>query len=164
MCRSEIDSLAKRCPYCRHWQNKLSMMLWHPAFAVVLILLFYFLFQMFLMDQFGPGKDFNIDKDRINIKDTTMQFGENKCGQAIVILGKIENQSDTAWKNLHFEINFFDKDKNLIDTDQEEIYEFLLPVNEQVPFKVSVTRQFPEELYNSFDIRILTAREKGLFF
>ncbi len=163
MCCSEINSTAKKCPYCRHWQNKVTMALYHPASAVVVILIFFIFMQQFYTNAFGPGKDFNIDKAYIKISDTKMQFGENKCGQSIVILGNIKNDSEIVWKNPHFEIIFYDKNKNLIDTDQDEQYGFILPTNEQIPFKVSVSRQFPEEMYGSFKIRILSAREKGLF-
>jgi hypothetical protein len=164
MCCSEIDSRAKKCPFCRHWQNKISLVLWHPTFAIAVILIFYILFQQFFVSQFEPGKDFNIDKGNIIIKDTAMEFGENKCGHAIVILGKIENNSNVSWRHPHFEIKFYDKNKNLVDTDQEEKYDFILPTKEEVPFKVSISRQFPEEQYNSFDIRIISASEKGFFF
>ncbi len=90
-----------------------------------------------------------------------MEFGESKCGQTVVILGMIENNSDLNWEKPNFEMIFFDKDKNIIDTEQEENYSFVLPSKEKVPFKVSIRREFPQELYDSFEIRIVTAKEEG---
>ena len=36
MCCMEIAAAAKKCPFCHHWQNKFSMITFHPAFAVLL--------------------------------------------------------------------------------------------------------------------------------
>ncbi len=161
ICCSEIDVQAKKCPFCKHWQNKISLVIWHPFFTVAILLVLYLLFQQFFIDTLGPGEDFAPVRSEIVLKDCTMEFGESKCGQTVVILGMIENNSDLNWEKPNFEIIFFDKDKNIIDTEQEENYSFVLPSKEKVPFKVSIRREFPQELYDSFEIRIVTAKEEG---
>src|ERR1039458_10233409 len=35
MCCMEIPKDARKCPHCHHFQNRLSMILFHPAFAVL---------------------------------------------------------------------------------------------------------------------------------
>jgi len=106
-------------------------------------------------------KPFPSYEDQIVITDTEMKFGVDKCEKAtIAILGKMTNKSNVSWEEVQIEVQFFDVNKKLIDTGQEMSYSFLLPANSTVPFKVSMKREFAEEEYDSFDVRILFAEEQ----
>ena len=57
-----------------------------------------------------------------------------------------------------------DSEKKLIDTGQEKKRFFVVPANDSSTFKVSITREFPEEQYNSFQVRVLLAKDERARF
>ncbi|MDH4239989.1 MAG: FxLYD domain-containing protein, partial [Phycisphaerae bacterium] len=87
------------------------------------------------------------------------KFGETSHGPTVVVMGEIKNISNLSWKDVQLEVRFYDKDNNLIDTDQKEKYSFVVPANDISTFKVSIPREFPEEQYASCKVRILSAQD-----
>ena len=164
MCFKDIDTRAKKCPYCQHWQHKIYLLLYSPVVAVIFLLIILLGFDFVIEDQFGPGKDFDVYRERVSITNSELEFGEDKCGSTVVILGRIKNATDLAWRNLQFEVNFYDQNDQMTDTEQENKFSFTLPANQEIPFKVSVRREFPEERYVSHTVRIVSAKQKGWFF
>ena len=164
ICFQEIDDRARKCPYCHHWQNKITMALFHPvvvAMAPILVMLFfYFIF----INKITGGEKFDLHRDKVTITQPKLEFGESECGSDIVIIGKINNKSNFTWENPQFEITFVDEKNNLFDTGQDELYSFIIPANNEIPFKVSIKKQFPEESYNTYEVKILSAKEKDTFF
>ena len=123
MCYMEINSKAKKCPYCQHWQNKWSMITFHPLFAmipgiIIIIVVFGFLGKMF-QTTFSKGEPFAQYAYSVSITNTEMVFGvsgrEHKSA-TVGILGKIRNDSALSWKDFKMEARFFDKKGKLIDT------------------------------------------------
>ncbi len=164
MCRQQIDSLARKCHFCHHWQNKFLMAMYHPVgVAIPLILVFLFVPYM-LNDMFDPGEDFSLHKDQVLLSHTKLDFGENDCGKTIVIIGKIKNDSGFSWEKPRFEVKFFDETQTLFDTEQDEKYDFLIPAQSEIPFKVTFSKQFPEERYANFEIHVIDAKEKSKIF
>ena len=163
MCYKEIDSRAKKCPYCQHWQSKISMIVWHPAFAVFLIMIPYLIVfssvRLIFKSMFDQGEDFTPYRNQIIINKSEPKFGETSHGPTVVVMGEIKNISNLSWKDVQLEVRFYDKDNNLIDTDQKEKYSFVVPANDISTFKVSIPREFPEEQYASCKVRILSAQD-----
>ena len=61
MCCMEIAAAAKKCPYCQHWQYKLTMLVHHPAYALLptLPLIFILILVAFVIQSMtDPGEDF----------------------------------------------------------------------------------------------------------
>ena len=159
MCCKEIDRKARKCPYCHHWQNKISLIIYHPAFMVLpLMLMMLFLFYSF-SGLFVQGENFAPYKSKINVINSELKFGEIKGKPTVVTIGKIENKSQISWKDIQFELNFFDEDKKLIDGDQKRDYFFVIPANATSTFKVSLLREFPIEKYKSHKVKVLTAKD-----
>lgn len=166
MCYKEISSKAKKCPYCQHWQNKWSMITFHPLFTmipgmIVFIVIFALLGKMF-QTTFSEGEPFSQYTALLSIIETQMVFGVNECehkSATVAILGKIRNESTIAWKDIKLEAIFFDKEGKMIDTTQRETTS-TVPTNGESAFKISFRREFPQENYNSFKIRIISAKDE----
>ena len=58
-----------------------------------------------------------------------------------------------AWKDVRFQVDFFNPKGEFFDTGQQEIYTWRLPASEETPFKVSLHRQFPQKEYASYKVR-----------
>lgn len=163
MCYKEIDSRAKKCPFCQHWQNKFSMVVWHPAFAVFLIMIPYlvvFIFAGVMFESmFDKGEDFTPYRNQITINKTELKFGETSYGPTVVVMGEIKNNSNLSWKDVQLEVRFYGNNEKLVDTDQKNKYSFVVPANDISTFKVSIPREFPEVQYTSFKVRILSAKD-----
>ena len=174
MCYMEIPDKAKKCPYCQHWQYKLSMITLHPAFGVGLcLLMFLILFgflSMMLGGIFNKGESFSDHKDSLNPTKTEMKFGEQtRCGgegkyPTVAVIGKIENKSDLYWKDVVIETQFFNKQDKLIDTKQKEQYGFVVPAHGESSFKLSVDMEFPKEEYENYKVFIRSARDSRARF
>jgi hypothetical protein len=163
MCYKEIDNRAKKCPYCQHLQNKISMVVFHPVFGVFFVLIpmllvFIFTGLMFkrILDQ---GEDFTPYRNQIAISESELKFGHTARGPTVVVMGKMTNNSSLSWKDVNLEVRFYDNDNKLVDTDQKNKYSFVVPANDVSTFKVSIPREFPEEQYASCKVRILSGRD-----
>lgn len=167
MCFQEIDRRAKKCPYCHHLQSKFQSPLFTIAIPIVIVATAAYLFTWFIYYNYmiKSRKSFSQYQDQIVITNTELKFGVDKCdGATVAVLGKMTNNSDVSWDRIQIEVQFFDSNKKLIDTAQEMDYQFMAPANSTVPFKVSMKREFPEEQYDSFNVRILFAKERAKWF
>jgi hypothetical protein len=163
-CFSEIDERAKKCPYCQRWQSKLRSVLYSPAFSLIIFLILMFGISSYFESKFTPKIDFADYKQQITFSESRIEFGENSCGETVAIIGKIKNPTEIDWKDITYEITFYDAEKNVSDTNQENEYSFILPASEEVPFKVSMKKEFDTDKYQHYEIRLVSARTKMLFF
>lgn len=164
MCYKEIDSRAKKCPYCHHWQSKFFMVVYHPAFSVAVVLMCFVLPWLMFIKTFAKmsdkGEDFTLYREQISIGETELKFGEGKCGRpSVIVMGDMINNSDVPWEEVQIEVQFYNRDNQLIDTEQKNKYFFVVPANDVSKFKVSIPREFPEEQYFSVKARILSAKD-----
>lgn len=163
ICYKEIDSRAKKCPYCQHWQYKFSMVVFHPAFAVFFVTIPFVAVFIFMgttfKDMVDKGEDFTPYRNQIAISEPELKFGETSCGPTVVAMGIMTNKSSLSWKDVQLEVRFYDNNNKLIDTGQKNKYSFVVPANDISTFKVSIPREFPEEQYGSCKVRILSAKD-----
>lgn len=163
MCYKQIDNRARKCPYCHHWQSKFSTVVFHPAFGVAMVLIplltVFILAGLMFQDMFDRGEEFSNYKDQITIADSQLKFGESEGGPTVVVMGNMMNSSNIPWEHIQLEVRFYDGNKKLIDTDQKQKYFFVVPANDVSTFKVSIPREFPEEEYTTFEVRVLSAKE-----
>ena len=163
-CCKEINSSAKKCPYCQHWQNKISLVVFHPVMAILSIVILYGILVFFSQAMFSEGEDFTEYRDQIEIVKTELKFGENRYGGSVAVVGTMINSSNVPWEDVYLEVQFYDSEKKLIDTTQDDKYAFIIPANDSSTFKVSITREFPEEQYDSCKVRIISARDESAMF
>lgn len=162
-CFSKIDERAKKCPYCQSWQSKLRAILYNPAFSLIVFLILMYSISSYFESKLTPKIDFADYKQKITISDSRIEFGENSCGETVAIIGKLTNNTGIIWKAFTYEIKFFDADNKVSDTNQKSMYSFILPANEEVPFKVSMKKEFKTNKYQNYEIRIVSARIKNFF-
>ncbi len=124
MCFKDIDTRAKKCPYCQHWQHKLYHLIYSPVFAAIFFVILVVGFNFVIRDRFGPGQDFDSYRERVSITNSEFKFGGNKCGSTVVVMGKIRNATELAWRDLQFEVIFYDQNGQMTDTEQENKFSF----------------------------------------
>jgi len=163
-CYQQIDIRARRCPFCHQWQTRWTAICFHPAIAVLPFFLFILLAGLMQRSLFACGEPFDAFRDQVQIVASHVPFGRTDCGPTLVVLGTIKNATDIAWKDLQWELRFFDQEGKLIDTAQSNAFSFLSPARSDTPFKVSLKREFPAEAYASHALRLVAARDAKTWF
>ena len=100
---------------------------------------------------------FSSHSAEIAIVENKMEFGEDQCGPAVIVVGTVRNSSPVDWKDVRFQVDFFDQTGQLFDTGQQEQYTYRLPAGQSTSFKVSFRRQFPEKKYSKHTVRVVSA-------
>ena len=108
---------------------------------------------------FDEGKSFEPYKGQIVITESEMVFGETKTTDTVAVLGTVRNGSAVPWKEVVFQVEFWNAAGKRIDTDQKREYTLTVPASESVPFKVSIRREFPKEEYAKHSVRIVAAKD-----
>ncbi len=168
MCDMQISSKAKKCPYCQHWQNKLSGIIVHPAFVIVPVIIVSVCFlgaiyqTLEMVDR--DAQNFSQHANEVSIIDPKMTFGVssgcNHQSPTVAIIGRIQNDSPVSWEGISLEATFFDKDGNLVDASQQNIRYFRVASKSTSVFKLSSLREFPKEQYVNFKVRIISAKDE----
>ena len=172
MCCEEIAVGAKKCPFCHHWQLGLSSFTVHPLFGAFFVVvpmgILWILTLVLLGNTFHEGEPFQNYADQITITESKIEFGQDQCGPTVAVIGKMKNSSAVNWKKIRFHVAYFDSKGALVDTIQKEDYfPPRLPAGQELAFKVSFPRQFPEGRYASHKIRIISAvddSQRSFFF
>jgi hypothetical protein len=164
MCCEEIAVAAKKCPHCHHWQYRLSLIVFHPLFALipalVLLVVFGLCYEMVIKDIFAKGEPFQKYADQISITESKMEFGQDQSGPTIAVVGRVKNSSPVDWKDVRIHVEFCNSGGKLVDAGQQNEYSSSrLPANQDIAFKVSLPRQFPESEYASHKIRVFSATD-----
>lgn len=159
MCCMEIPKNALKCPYCQHFQNRTTMFLHHPAFAVLGACLPMLAMLIGFSIIFDKGKSYEAYKNQITITETQLVFGETKSSKTVDVIGIIKNTSPISWKEIHFHVDFLNEMGKRIDVADEEKYDFYLPANGTSSFKVSYRMEFPRTNYVKPVIYVSTAKD-----
>src|ERR1035437_6469553 len=92
MCCMEIPKDARKCPHCHHFQNRLSMILFHPAFAVLGACIPLAGMLVVFSTIFDQGENYQHYKDQIEITDSEIALGDTKSGATVAVIGTIRNK------------------------------------------------------------------------
>jgi hypothetical protein len=106
-----------------------------------------------------PGEDFQQYSDQIKVVDSDVRFGQCGGGPTVAVVGQMTNQSDVDWRDLDFQVEFFDGDGVTVDAGQKLKYFYSLPSGNEIAFKVSFLREFPESQYVGHKIRVISAKD-----
>jgi len=164
MCWMDIPKEARKCPYCHHFQNRLSMILYHPAFAVLFACLPMAAMLIVFATIFDRGENYEGYKDQIVIQDSQIVFGDTKSAATVAVLGMIKNTSPVPWKEIQFHADFFDGQGKRADVGEREDSSFFLPANGTSSFKVSFRMEFPETNYVKHNVQVATAKDASAPF
>jgi hypothetical protein len=159
MCCLEIPEKARKCPHCHHFQNRWSMLMFHPGFAVLFGSLPIAAILIVFSSIFDSGENYEIYKDQIVIADPQIALGDTKSGATVAVIGTIKNTSRVSWKEILFHVDFLDAAGKRVDVGEREDYSFRLPAGETSSFKVSFRREFPETNYIKSVVRIVGAKD-----
>jgi len=159
MCGMGIPVKAKKCPYCHHWIRWFS--LHNPAVVIPLVFIPLLVLNGVMMETlfkpFRQWEQFSKHADQVKIVDSKMEFGEDQSDPAVVVIGTVKNLSTVDWKDVRFQVDFFDPKGQFFDTGQQELYAWRLPAEKETDFKVSFHRQFPKEQYAKYEVRVISA-------
>jgi hypothetical protein len=154
-----IPLAAKKCPYCHHWQRWFSFA--NPPIIGLLIFVPILGLYAFMMEiafkPFRQWEQFPKHSNQVRIVESKMDFGEDQCGPAVIVVGTVENRSPVHWKDVRFQVDFLNPKGEFFDTGQQEIHTWRLPAGEAIYFKVSFRRQFPEKDYANHKVRVVSA-------
>ena len=159
MCFMEIPQQARKCPHCHHFQNRWSMVMFHPAFAVCFACLPIAAMLIAFAIIFDKGENYETYKDQIVISDSEIAFGDTKSGATVAVIGTIKNTSQVSWMEIQFHVDFLDAAGKRTDVGEREDNSFRLPASETSSFKVSFRREFPETNYVKPVVRIVGAKD-----
>ncbi len=163
MCRREIAADARKCPYCQHWQDKLSMALYHPGVIVLVLIvpltILFIVFGLAFQRTFDRGEAFQPYASQIKVLQSSVSFGETQAGPTVVVTGYLQNTSPLNWKDVALAVEYYHADGQLIDSGQSAQYSYQLPVGNKVAFKLSLLREFPETDYASHTVHVISAKD-----
>src|SRR5438093_2585997 len=126
MCCVDIPQQARKCPHCHHFQNRWSMVMFHPAFAVCFACLPIAAMLIAFAIIFDKGENYETYKDQIVISDSEIAFGDTKSGATVAVIGTIKNTSRVSWKEMQFHVDFLDAAGKRVDVGEREDYSFRL--------------------------------------
>jgi hypothetical protein len=155
----DIPEQARKCPYCHHFQNRWSMIMFHPAIAVLFASLPLAIMLIVVSSVFDTGENYEAYKDQIVITDSQIAFGDTKTSATVAVIGSIKNISQVPWKEIQFHVDFLNATGQRADVGEREDYTFRLPAGETSSFKVSFRREFPETNYVKPIVRIVGAKD-----
>ena len=159
MCFMQIPAQARKCPYCLQFQNKMSMITFHPAFGVLLAVIPMALVLTVFQRMFDAGEDYQTYAGQVQITESKLAFGEDEDGGTVVVMGTIQNNSPIPWKEILFQVDFRDAAGARSDTGQRPGPLYYLPPNSSLSFKVSFRRQFTVTNYVGHTISVVSAKD-----
>jgi hypothetical protein len=106
------------------------------------------------------GVDFSPYRSSISVIESSMSDGKtNEYGTPrIFVVGLITNESDIAWKNIEFELRFFDRSGALIDSGTMNDYYGILS-HRDLGFRIWLDPVLPLTNYDSYKIYIGSAKD-----
>jgi len=129
MCCMEIPQQARKCPHCHHFQNRWSMIMFHPAFALLFASLPIAAMLVVFASIFDRGENYETYKDQIVISDSQIAFGDTKSGATVAVIGTIKNTSQVSWMEIQFHVDFLDAAGKRTDVGEREHRRFQLRVD-----------------------------------
>lgn len=159
MCCTEIPQSARKCPHCHHFQNRWTMVVFHPASAVISACLPLVGILIVFENVFSTGEEYETYKDQIVISNSEIAFGDTKSGATVAVIGTIKNMSQVSWKQVQFHVDFLDAAGKRADVGEKNDYDYQLPAGETSSFKVSFRREFPETNYIKSVVRVVGAKD-----
>lgn len=147
------------------------MITFHPLFAMIPGMLIFLAIYGFagrtFQTMFSEGEPFSEYAHNVSVVDAEMAFGVGSCeheSTTVALVGKIQNDSLVSWKDINLEAAFFDAEGNLVDAVQRNQHSFVAAAKDSSFFKISFAREFPEEKYTTFSVRVVWAKDARKMF
>jgi hypothetical protein len=161
-CYKEIDSRAKKCPYCHQVQGFWGWFFWPGLGFAIVMLMIYLPIAVWMQRLMGPGKRFAEYRNQIKISNPQITFSDSdKCGMKVVVLLTIANSSEVDWQDLQFNAIFSDANGVVFDADQDKKFAMALDAKDSSRIKISFPREFAKERYKSVEVKVTHATQAG---
>ncbi len=124
--------------------------------AIPLMLVAYY----FLRSTFDHNKnEFEKYRSLVVVQDSKIHYAKEGDNNFVSTIGVIKNNSDKKWKELRFEVQYFNQSGALIDTQSDSDYSLVLLPNTEHAFRVRESADKPEAEYASHKVFIRGARD-----
>ncbi len=97
--------------------------------------------------------------ERVKVLDSTISFVSRECGNTLITVITLLNESTWAVSDLIIEVRFFDANKNLVDAVVDRLYSVEIPGGESIAFRVQTVAAVEPERYVSHAVRVVSATE-----
>jgi len=162
-CAEDIRAAAKVCPHCRQSQRLLNSR--SPLVAIFFSVILLFAILTLMMPnrmEFKPGVKFQDHAGEIVVRESSFAFGD--CGACkgslqISTVGMLDNTGEESWKELQFEVQYYDEAGELIDAVSSTEYSLVLPAGGEAAFRVKAAAARPSELYASHRVIVTNAKD-----
>ncbi len=159
MCGETIKSKAKRCPHCTSYLSifNLPIIVAITSIAIIIVV-------RFSMPNPANRETIYDGGNKLVILDTSQKYAKDDCGTFIAIIGKLKNQTDKTWTDIHFEVKFFNDKNELVDTLNPELYSIVVAPHKETSFRIREKAAAHEGEYKRYEIKITKALEDFRFF
>lgn len=166
-CAEEIRAAARICPHCR--QNQWLLFSRSPLIAIplsVLLFLGVLVAGLAMLSpnkaMFTPGARFQDHAGDLAVRDSSFEFAD--CGTCkgalqVTTVGMLDNTGERGWKELHFEVRYFDAQGELIDTVSSWEYAMVVPAGGEAAFRVKAAAAVPKDAYASHEVIVKHAED-----
>ena len=156
-CREEIHDEARKCPHCNQWLGKAMAMVYVP-----LIILFGFAAYLLIwpLSLFGGGADPATLLSEIVVVDSSFRLNTQGDYTYVSAVGTIRNDSeDITADDVYIEVQYFDGEGTLIDTEGGEQYGLTLLPGSEVAFRLQARASSPESEYATHKVFVRSVRD-----
>jgi hypothetical protein len=140
----EIPIKAKKCPYCQRGQNVFSMIFWYPILSIIGFFIPFIIIGCIFANMFNKGKDFTPYRNQITISSSELRFGEKQSGETVAVVGTMSNSSPIPWKEIQFEVRFYDSNGKIIDAMQQKVTLMRFPQTAAAHLRYRCCESFPK--------------------
>ncbi len=107
---------------------------------------------------FAEGAESPNFQKSLKITDSKIHFSSGESSNFVSCMGTIQNSSTLVWEELVIEVQYYNKENDLIDTITEYNYGLVVPANDAATFRIRDTADKNESEYYSHKVRITSAR------
>jgi hypothetical protein len=138
-CGEPIQLQAKKCPHCHTWQTRWSLLSEKPYVHYLPLAIFLIIFGVIFLGMYNDlfkQASFLDHKDGIVVIDSKIHFAEKGDCSYITCIGHLRNNSDVAWEDIRFEVQYFNYTGELIDTISDRDFSLVLSPHAEASFRV----------------------------
>ncbi len=132
-CKKEIDDLATKCPFCQGYQQWFR----NPQYFGFLFFIPLLGFMLWQTNSF-KSKSFEEYRNRVAVEE--VRIVQSDDGKKDILTYNVKNDTDLTWKSIVFEINGYDDHGNLVLTNSESEYAWIVQPRSQSYLSATVVR------------------------
>jgi hypothetical protein len=128
-------------------------------FAIAIGILPMLGFAIMMDSMMSKGEDFEPHRGELAVTESQIYFGETKTSATVGVMGSVKNSGKISWKEVNFHVDFVDATGKRVDVNEREAYGYEAPAGSESSFKISFSREFPQEKYARARVTIVRAKD-----